>query len=84
MEDRGDIRAEYIRRQPLLPPPWTWIVDEGQDLALELKRETVDEQVPSKQEVIPLARRTDCDEVLEHQIESETATHMRAWAPQVR
>lgn len=64
LEERGDRRATVIRRCPVLLPPWRWLTGGGDEFVGELRRAVGPSHLLHGKTVLPLARRSDCDDVL--------------------
>jgi hypothetical protein len=64
LEEQADPRAAFIRRCPVLPVPWQWVVDEGYALVSELRREMCPTHVLYGNPVMALACRSGSDDVL--------------------
>lgn len=64
LEERGDPRGAFIRKRPLLSPPWTWATDDGDGILRELRREVNRKHPLHGKDARLLATRCDTDDVL--------------------
>jgi uncharacterized protein (TIGR02996 family) len=64
LEERGDPRASFIRRCPVLPTPWGWEAGDSEGLAQELHRVLGISHSLYNKKVFALARTGDADDVL--------------------
>jgi uncharacterized protein (TIGR02996 family) len=64
LEERGDVRAEYVRRFPVLMHPWTWVTGDSDALVKQLRKEVGRRHVLYKKRTIALARQLVSKDVL--------------------